>query len=134
MTSGERSWAWQLVEGVLLIVLGVGMVIQTSYFQDQNAVQRRCISDNFRELTVTLIARAELATREADASKRVWLVWADAAGLLRNDPTRPLPPKERARLQRELVDALLNFREVTDDVARERRDRPVPPYPEGECE
>lgn len=129
----ERSSWWPVIEGALLIVLGVGLVVQSSYFQGQNEQQRRCLGDNFRELTVTLTDRAQLAAQESEANKRVWLVWADAAGIVRDDPTQPLPPKEQARLQRDLVAALLDFKRVVDSVEVQRRENPVPPYPAGSC-
>lgn len=133
MTTPERLRRRQIIEGVLLILIGFAMLGQTWYFNEQDREQRDCLGDNFAELTVTLTARADLAERESAATKRLWLINAEAAGLLKDDPTRPLTPQEQARLQAKLVDALLDYEKVINSVERSRREHPVPPYPVGEC-
>lgn len=134
MTTPERFRRRQFAEGMVLILLGIGMLLQTAYFNHQDQEQRRCLGDNFAELTVTLTERARLASLESEANKRVWLVYAEAAGLIRDDPTKPVPPEDVPRLQRELVAALLNFQRVVDSVEDERENNPVPPYPVGSCQ
>lgn len=132
MTPRDRRFV--RIVGFGLIVLAIVTALQALAINRTANEQRACLSDNFRSLTETLTKRAELSTQETEASKRVWLVYAEAAGLLRDDPTEPLPPDDAERLQRELVDSLIDYEATINAVARERRDNPVPPYPEGECE
>lgn len=134
MTTPERFRRRQIVEGVILILLAIFSVGQTVAFQNEDSDQRECVEDKFRELTVALDARSDLAGRESRASQNVWDVYARAAGLLKDDPTEELPPAEQEQLQRDLVAALLDYQDTMNDVRRQRAETPYPPYPVGICD
>jgi hypothetical protein len=133
MTTPERLRRRQLIESAMLIVVGILMIIQSYYFHHEDREQRECLSDNFVALSEALDIRSELVSRETAATKRIWLTYAEAAGVVKDDPTQELPPKEKARLQRKLVAALLDYERVIEDIERERRENPLPPYPVGVC-
>jgi hypothetical protein len=133
MTTPERLKRRQLIEGAMLIVIGLAMLWQSWYFAGQADEQRQCLVDNFQELSVALDARGDLAERESAQNKALWSIYAEAAGLVRDDPTEELPPREQAKLQRRLVAQLLEYDRVMDDIADQRRSTPLPPYPAGQC-
>lgn len=134
MTTPEKLRRRQLVEGALLIAIGIGMLVQSAYFAGRDEAQNNCMSGSFRELSSALDARSDLNQRETSQNKALWLIYADAAGLVKDDPTKPLSKADQQRLQRQLVAQLLEYRRVIGQIERERQDNPVPPYPEGRCE
>jgi hypothetical protein len=162
MTTPERIRRRQHRLGYVIIAMGIAMIGQAYYFNDKDADNDACLIENFSQLTEALEVRSELATREALLNRRglaasgyesaaadqIWQTFGEAAGYLREDPTKPLPPKEAERLNRQLVRDLLHYVAVAERVA-ERRDRlqvqrdnlverrddnPIPPFPSGTCE
>lgn len=133
MTTPENLKRRQLVEGALLIAVGLAMLWQGWYFAGEGREQRECLADNFQELSVALDARANLADRETAQNQALWGIYAEAAGLVRDDPTAELKPEDQAKLQRELVAQLLEYQDVMAGIREERRETPLPPYPAGVC-
>jgi hypothetical protein len=133
VTTPERLRRRQRIEGALLILVGLAMILQGYYFGIQDRDQRECLARNFQELSTALNVRSDLVARETDATRRIWSTYTRAAGYLEDNPTGELPPKKRAKLQTELVAALLNYQSEIKDITRERKENPVPPYPAGEC-
>lgn len=135
-------------QGFVLIAIGVIMMIQGVYVYNRLNDTVDCISDNFRDLTTALTARAEinhsdalLSQRATEADRALWLINAEAAGLLKDDPTAELSAADKAKFQREFVQQLLLYKEVTQDILRQRKqntamsgEHPVPPYPTGTCQ
>lgn len=134
MTTPERLRARQIQTGVVLILLGIFTVLQAIVFNLEDRQQRTCLEDNFIALNNALEVRADLAARETKLQHNVWSVYARAAGLLKDDPNEKLSPRDRKQLQREWVAALLEYDEGIQEIQRERRENPVPPYPVGSCE
>lgn len=134
MTTPERLRRRQRIEAACLIVLGIGMVVQTAYFNHQQDAQRACFESKFSEFTRTAKLRSGLAEDESAVTRGVLQVYAKAAGIVKDDPTKPLPPADREQLQRDAVKALLEYDTVTREVDQQRQDNPVPPYPEGRCD
>lgn len=134
MTTPEKFRRRQLVEGLVLILLAVFTVVQSVAFSFEDSDQRECFEEKFSELSYALEARAKLAERESTATRDVLLVYAEAAGILRDDPTKELTPQQQKDLQVELVKTLLRYQDEIVEVAREREQNPVPPYPVGVCE
>lgn len=140
MITPEAFRRRQLLEGVALVVIGIFIAAQSVYFNtqdtrqdDEDMAQRSCFEKKFRELSVALDARAELTERETAQNKALWLIYAEAAGLLKDDPTAELTPKDQSKFQRKLVAQLLEYRKVINEIERDRRRNPVPPYPVGVC-
>jgi hypothetical protein len=135
MTTPERLRRRQLVEGGLLIVIGILMLGQTFYFNAVDREQRRCVTENFQELSVALDARAALVDRETSQNQALWSIYAEAAGLVNSDddPSYELGPKEQHRLQEKLVEQLLVYEDAIEEIKAERKENPLPPYPVGEC-
>lgn len=144
MTTPEKLRKRQLREGVVLIMLAIAVTLQAIYFNVQDTQQREdvrrsqqkqqaCLVEKFRDLSKALDVRANLTERESNASRRIWLIYSQAAGLVKDDPTKPLKPADQHRLQRDLVKALLNYQSEIEDIQKTRRENPVPPYPIGTC-
>lgn len=117
-----------------LILVGVLMILQSWYFNAEDRDQRACFEEKFSELSVALNSRSDLTERETSQNKALWLIYADAAGLVRDDPTQELKPKDQARLQRELVAQLLEYKKTITEIEQERKENPLPPYPVGVCD
>jgi hypothetical protein len=128
----KRSGQWLL--GIFLVLMAVMTLGQAVYFNHEDQRQRLCFQEKFGELSVALDARSELTERETDQNKELWLIYAEAAGLLKDDPTAELPPEEQRKLQIELVEKLLEYREEITKIERERERNPLPPYPIGVCD
>lgn len=140
MTTPERLRRRQYIEGALLVVIGILMLVQSAYFhkvdQDQREVdveQQQCLADNFQDLSVALDARSKLTSRETSQNKALWLIYAEAAGLLKDDPTGKLSKKDQNQLQIDLVHQLLEYRREITDIEKDRKAHPLPPYPVGQC-
>ena len=147
MTTPERLKRRQIREGLVLILLAIFTVVQAVYFNLEDRQQSECVRDNFSEFARVTGFRAdigmqdsELQRRETAVSKKIWLTFAEAAGVIKDDPSKPLPPDEQARLNGELVKNLLEYKETISEIEeereqlqRERRRNPVPPFPVGEC-
>lgn len=133
MTTPERLRRRQRTEGRFLILIGLAMVAQAWYFHSVDRGQSECVERNFSELSHSLDARSALTARETEQNKALWLIYANAAGLLKDDPTAELPPKKQTQLQRRLVGQLLEYRREITAIERERSEHPLPPYPAGEC-
>ena len=134
MTTPERLRRRQRIEGSALIIIALLMLGQSWYFNAEDRDQRACIQQNFVELSRALDARADLTQRETSQNKALWLIYAEAAGLVKDDPTAELKPKDQARLQRELVAQLLEYKREITEIEQERRENPLPPYPVGVCD
>lgn len=133
MTTPENFRRRQLVEGAMLIVVGIAMILQGWYFANEDRAQRVCVEDKFRELSVALESRADLTERETAQNKALWMIYARAAGLVQDKEEIKLTPKQQEKFNRELVNQLLEYKRVITSIERERQENPVPPYPVGVC-
>jgi hypothetical protein len=134
MTTPESHRRGQVVLGVFILLLALFTVAQGVKSAQYERETQACIADKFRELSAALNARARLTERETSQNKALWLIYADAAGLVKEDPTEELKPKDRERLQRQLVAQLLEYKKVITEIEKERRENPLPPYPVGICQ
>lgn len=116
MTTPERLRRRQYIEGVFLVILGVFTVTMSLYFQNEDNRQRACLASTVSELTSTLEARADISGREFDAIRAV------------------ITEALSAESDRELLAAKVRYFEAVDAVDRQRRQNPIPPFPEGTCE
>lgn len=133
MTTPERLRRRQRAEGAILILLAIFTVLQAIYFNEQDQRQRQCIHTEVANLSESLNARAELVRKESEASQRNWLVYAEAAGLIK-DPAHPkLDKADQERLNKELVAALLNYKKVIAEVQKEREENPIPVVDDTDC-
>ena len=133
MTSPENFRRRQRIEGLILILLAIFTVAQAIYFQVDNSKQQQCINGKFLQLSNSLDARGKLTTRESNATRRVFFVYSRAAGLVKDNPTKPLDKKTQHMFQRQLVRALMNYQKEIDAIQKERREHPLPPYTVGTC-
>ena len=115
MTTPERLRRRQRIEGVLLVVIGLLMLLQSVLFNAQDQRQRECLEDNFTALSNALEVRSELVSRETEAAKRVNLAELTAS------------------TDQEVVEELELYKTEIEEIQRIREENPVPPYPSGEC-
>lgn len=115
MTTPERLKRRQLIEGAMLIVIGLLMIVQSWYFNGQGREQRECLAENFAALSEALEVRSELTDRETAAARRF-----NTAEL-------------RVDSDEEYLAELQRYSDEIDAVRRERKENPLPPYPVGEC-
>lgn len=134
MTTPERLKRRQMIEGTVLVVMGIFMTVQSIYFSFEDKQQRQCFEEKINSLSSTSRTRGDLAERETAATKSVLDIYAKAAVIVQDDPTKPLPKKAQDRLNTELVEALLNYQDEIEKVQAERKENPVPPYPVGACD
>lgn len=132
MTTPERLRRRQHIEAALIIVIGLLMVVQAIYFNSKDVGQQECVQENFIDLSHALDARSSLTSRETALNKDLWLVQAQAAGLLK-DPEGELTPKQQAEFQKKYVRLLLEYEKEITEIEQQRRDNPLPPYPAGTC-
>lgn len=71
MTTPERLKRRQLIEGAMLIVIGLLMIAQSWYFNAQGREQRECLQRNFTALSEALDVRSALTDRETAAAQRL---------------------------------------------------------------
>lgn len=148
--------------GAVLLVMGLFTVSQAVYFNVQDSEQRDCLGEVIADLTGVLDARSATTPRdtllkkrataasgyESAASGAIWTVYLKPAKYLKAHPGGEIPPKRGARLQVELIDAILHYGVVSERV-EERRDRlikkaealddlreatPIPDFPKGTCD
>lgn len=123
----------QVYLGVFVLLLSVFSVAEGVYFRHQDKLQRQCIERSFADLSAALQVRADLIEQDSAMNNKAWMVYADAAGVVRDDPTKPLPPKVLHHYQRRLVRTLLEYRRVERRIAQARDDNAIPPFPVGRC-
>lgn len=133
MTTPERLRRRQLIEGFVLLLLAIFTVAQSLYFSVQNNNQQQCFERKFTEFSAVSKIRAGLATEETAATRRVLMVYAQAAGLVKDKEDQKLTPAQQKRFTAKLVDALVHYARATQRIQEQRREHPVPPYPVGAC-
>lgn len=133
VTTPDRLRRRQRLLGALVMILAVFTVTQATYLTVQDRDQNACFQDRFTELSRVSRIRAGLSEQETRATADVLGVYAKAAGIVKDKPGYKLTPKQRARLNKQLVVVLLKYGKTTDRIQRQRREHPVPPYPVGTC-
>lgn len=116
MTTPENFRRRQRIEAVLLIIVGIGMIVQAIYFNHEDQKQKQCLADQFQRLTTSYSARARLAEKDSQATNAVIMAVATA--------------KNRS----DYVDALQTFVGEQARISQARKDHPVPPFPAGKCQ
>ena len=137
MTTPERLRRRQLIEGGILILLGVFIAVQSLYFSLEDRDQRKCFEENFSKLSYALEARSRLTERETNQNKKLWLIYAKAAGIVKasgKPAEEALTEKQKKELNNALVKQLLSYQSEIRKIEQDRRENPLPPYPVGVCE
>lgn len=128
---------YDLAVGLVVFLLCTGFLYQSVENQRSDKRQSECVVEKFRELSVSLDKRADLTNRETSQNKKLWLIYAEAAGLIQkqnpDNPDKGLTDKQRLDLNKRLVSQLLTYRRVITQIETSRKNNPVPPYPVGAC-
>lgn len=122
MTTPERFRRRQLIEGAVLIVLAIFTVLQTISFNLEARDQQKCLEQSFSDLNQALETRAALGSRESAANRGVLDAFAAAAA----------NPAQYDR--KKLINTLLDYKKTMEQVSKERKQNPFPPYPAGKCD
>jgi len=115
VTTPERFRRRQRIEGAVVAILGILLLVQAWYFQDQDKEQRDCIRDQVQSVVNTLTERGELSQRESDNTSRVILAVSEAT--------------EEGEFRQVLED----YRTEQEAITAEREANPIA-YPTGTCE
>ena len=120
----------RIVQG-LAIVLAI--ILLSAYFNVRLGQQQACFERRLQESSAIGAKRSALVEEETAQNKALWLIFAEAAGLLKNDPTKPLSKADQDRLNTELVKQLLQYKSKITRIESEREQLPVEPYRPGSC-
>lgn len=115
MTTPERLRRRQLIEGTILIILGILMILQAWYFHHNDIIQKKCLAAQITAVTKSYTARAVITQRDSEAKTKV----------IREVAMSKTGPEVRA--------ALDEFIRTQNQIDTDRRNHPVPPFPPGTC-
>ena len=116
MTSPQRIRRRQRIEIILILCMLAGMVFQQWYFGNRDESHTKCLEAKVREMNKAFTARSALSAAEFT------LVDATIFGVV------------NATNQKQVEDALELYRENRVKLQEARRNNPVPPFPESECD
>lgn len=118
------------IQGLILVLMmcGLGTYVTIRVNQTQS-----CFQGKFAALSSTYEARASLAEQETSQNKALWLIYAEAAGAIK-DPKHPkLSLQDQQRLNEKLIKQLLIYKQKIGEIEKQREQHPVPPFPSGTC-
>lgn len=115
MTTPERLRRRQLIEGTVLIILGICMILQAWYFHHNDIIQKKCLADQITAVTKSYTARAKITQRDSEAKTKV------------------IKEVAQAKTQEQVRSALNEFLTTQNQIDEDRKNHPVPPFPPGTC-
>lgn len=115
MTTPERLRRRQLIEGSILIILGIVMILQAWYFHHNDIIQKACLAKQITAVTRSYTARADITERDSNAKTTV------------------IRDVAMAKTQEDVRRALDTFLKDQTQIDRDRANHPVPPFPPGTC-
>jgi len=116
MTTPENFRRRQRLEGVGLVLLGAFTIAYTVYSDARDDRQDACVTEQVQEIGEAQVQGRKLLTRDLENIKDVI-----AAALTAED---------RAAL----IEARDDYFARGDKIAEDRKNHPVPEFPEGKCE
>lgn len=129
----KRIYQAQLGAYVLIVIIGVLSFWKIDAVIGDIQDQKTCLQNNFAKLSVALDARSKITDVNISENKKLWGVYAEAAGAIK-DPKNPVLSKaEQQRLNVEFVHRLRTYQAVTSNLKEQLKEHPVPPYPPGTC-
>lgn len=161
MTTPEAFRRRQRIEGFFLLVVGIAVIASSIYFHERDKGVRDCVTRAFSNFTSVSAERSKLAEqdtalskreaevnrRESEATANILSIYAEAAGLVKKHPERPLSEAAQRRLRAKVITALLDYarieRGVRQDrmaiaqerasIQRERKKTPIPQFTSTTC-
>lgn len=116
MITPHRQRRRERVLGLGMAVLGVAVAYNGHQDTKQGDEFQRCITEQVQALTTAMDARANLNEAESAATRRVILTVA------------------RSESRSEFRASLEDYVRVQDEIEKQRRDNPVPAFPDGKCQ
>lgn len=155
MTTAEKFRRRQRIEGALVVLIALAMLVQIWYYHQKQSesdramtMQTKCLREKFSELNESLGRRSkvnadefELNQRDTAESRRLWLIYAEAAQLIKaKGGEKNVTQAEVHRLNQKFIRSLLIYKVHTKQIQEQRRENrlalkknPLPPYPQGIC-
>lgn len=130
MTTPERLRRRQRIEGVFLVVIGVGTLLQFNYFHHQDQDQRDCLYDVIAAQNAALTARGDLAQQDSEIN-------ASESAATRGLIVDVFASKSSEEARDSFEKAVKQWAEVDDrraEVKKKRAENPIPELPEGTCD
>lgn len=119
-----------VTQGIVLLLLIVGVTV---YFNVRFDRQQACFEHRLEDSSEVGVSRSDLVEKESAQNKALWLIYAEAAGLI-EDPTHPeLDQADQDRLNTKLVNQLLEYKREITQIEKKRDKLPVRPYEAGTC-
>lgn len=116
MTAPDELRRNQLIQGWLLVALGVFVALTTFYYAQRDASTRDCLELKVDQLSTAAGARADASEQETAATKKLLL------------------NVDSANSQKEFDKLLAQYKKAIEEVEQARIEHPLPPYPEGTCD
>jgi len=121
VAASRRENRFQVLIGVVVLLLAAASVAQAAYFFGKMTEQQDCIATAFQRQNEVLVERTRFSNRESELTRDAMLAFSEAA------------EHPKANNQKELIAALLNYKQEIKEVAQDRRKTPLPKLPEGVC-
>lgn len=116
MITPEKQRRRERMLGAGMVVLGLGIAYNSHHIEKQGDEFQECITQQVQALTTAMDARANLNEAESAATRRVILTVATSSS------------------RDEFREALAAYVRVQDEIEKQRRDNPVPAFPDGRCQ
>lgn len=123
----------QLLIGITLIFIGVGMVWQARHYEELRQEQSQCFSNQFHELTVVLGKRSELNAAETRANATFLLGLAQLSERYSGDENMPPTPEQQQQGRLALRELLRIYVQEQNKIQEERKSHEIPEYPTDQC-
>ena len=119
-----------IAQGVILVLL---MCVFAGYVIVRLDRTQACLQGKIEQLSGIYGTRSGLIEQETAQNKKLWLIYAEAAGAIK-DPAHPhLSPPTQQRLNEELIKQLLTYKSTITHIEQKRAENPPPVFREGSC-
>jgi hypothetical protein len=129
----RRQHFIEVLVGVTLVFVGLGMVWQADHYKDLRQEQAQCFSDQFHELSVVLSKRGELNGAENKANADFLLGLAALSEQYSGDENNPPTPEQQQKGRLALRELLRAYSAEQIRIREERKTHKIPEYPTDQC-
>lgn len=112
----------QIFIGVVVLLLAAASIAQTAYFQGKLDQQKDCLVNFVQAQNDALLARQSTSQKESELTRNAMLAFSEAA------------EQPEADNQKELIAALLKYKQDINEVSEQKKNNPLPKFEEGACE
>jgi hypothetical protein len=116
MTTPEAFRRRQLVEGTILLVLGLWVAFWSFHSSEADKDIIECLETKVQSLSDVSGTRSKLVERESETTQQLLL------------------NINQVKTQQEFDQRLQAYNEGIEQIQQEREESPIPPYPKGSCD